>query len=115
MIEVVANVGGGTREVVTILPEGLEAAKPYLDVQDSLFEGVLEEDARTTSDSEREREQDRRESEEREYRRQAERREQERQSQRPANPVQSKDVQDNTKRDGFHSIIDEIQGVIVLS
>jgi hypothetical protein len=107
--------GSGTKEVVTIPPEGLEAAKPYLDVQDSLFEGMIEEDRNTTSDEERRTEAERREQDTEQSNREFRRQQAEQERQRKANPVPAKDVQDNVDPDGFHSVIDEIQGVIPLA
>lgn len=117
-IEVVRNEddpGGSTREVVTILPEGLEAAKPYLDAADSLFEGMIEEEARTTSDEERDRQTEQRERDNEDFKREAEARERKRQQERRANPVPAKDVQDNIDPDGFKSVIDEVQGIVSLA
>lgn len=107
--------GKSTREVVNIPPEGLEAAKPYLDAADSLFEGAIEEDARTTSDLEREQAQERRERENQDYEREAQRRAEQRAKEQRANPVQSQDVKDNTDPNGIHSVIDEIQSIIPLA
>lgn len=111
-IEIVKDKDGSTKEIVTVSPEGLEAAKPYLDAADSLFEGMIEEDANTTSDEERIREQDERERDEREYQRQAQKRELERQKRQRANPVPAQDVKDNTDPNGIIDVLDVI-GVII--
>jgi hypothetical protein len=113
-IEVVRGEDGVTKEVVTIPPEGLEAAKPYLDAQDSLFEGVIEEDGNTTSDEEQRRADERRERDNEEYQREREAQQRQRAREQRANPVPAKDVQDNIDPDGFLSVIDEVQGIIPL-
>lgn len=114
-IEVVPGEDGQSeRHVVRIPPEGLEAAKRYLDVLDSLIEGVSE-DSRTTK-TDRQRADEEAEADERD-RRLAEtlRRNREKNGTRaPApKPVPAKDLSDNLEPDDLDRAADDLQKIFV--